>query len=200
MTCERCGRDAPLVACRTNRGITRACRACALRGVRQAADRIFRRKRTQEGGYWRHLRGNDNPYAMGFAGELAFALRYGTELDLRVLDAPLGDGGRDCTVNGRTVDVKASTYDNLFMPAHHALRADFYVHAKMDEATLDGHLTGWATRADMEAAPIRRDLQAPARVIMAEHLRAMPLLDLELMVEPLSLAEGDMRWDSDWYR
>ena len=115
--------------------------------------------------------------SVGLAGERAFAARYGYDVDER--EFRRGDGGGDFSTLRGLVDVK--TYRK---PAHLLVeagkeRADIYVLARYTDATATADLLGWATAADIEAAPVsdigRMGVQS--RAIPAKDLRPVSALD-----------------------
>lgn len=55
--------------------------------------------------YW----GDGNAHLNGILGEVAYAKHYNVPYDISV--TPTGDGGADLCILGRTVDVKAATYN-----------------------------------------------------------------------------------------
>jgi hypothetical protein len=101
---------------------------------------------------------SDDPHLDGCAGEWAFSMLTGLDLDMG-LDA-CGDDGTDfwCPYGaGFSVQVKTSKYVAdpwLRLFADEALRADCYVLVGLDRDARRAWVCGWASRREVAAAPV----------------------------------------------
>ena len=115
---------------------------------------------------------------VGLAGEDAFSARYGYPVDERRLRH--GDGGIDFWTLLGGVDVKTHRRPgHLLVEAGKEDRAAVYVLARYDEATGRAELIGWATREEVEAAPVSDvgRMGVLSRAVPARALHEMAQLD-----------------------
>lgn len=112
-------------------------------------------------------RGNHNEFGRydfrdGLYGEIAFARWAGLERVVAV-QGILTDGGVDFADGQVSIDVKATAARgtwhvgkaHLLRPRSYNLKADVYVLIVLDEPRRRARFAGWATRAELEAAPVR---------------------------------------------
>lgn len=87
---------------------------------------------------------------VGIAGEQAFAEFMGVEWDTEL--RPQGTNNINFTISGKTVNVATARHPKYLLVEVGKAKADLYVLAMYREGR-PAHLMGWATKADVLAAP-----------------------------------------------
>lgn len=139
-----------------------------------------------------HRYGENTMWA-GAVAERVFSVTYGLLMNMNVY-AKRGDSGIDFILpSSETVDVKGTKWTDCSSYGPHLLqhlnvprskKADIYVLGSADLENQRGRLIGWATRGELDIAPIDDYHYGPRRGIHWESLRDMDTFPLEPLPMP----------------
>jgi len=120
----------------------------------------------------------NNPHLKGIIGELVYGRIIGEEPKWGRLAG--GDGGEDFSGG---INVRARQLRGIFPPRLYVTENDLrahpstrvYVLVAVDMDNMEAAPLGWATRAEVEAAPIEENTGWPAHYIPGHKLRQLPV-------------------------